>query len=283
MSQRIINYAFNTAITNRILLIIKECLESGAVITIQSIMNFSAIINRHVTETDIVTNISVLKLLLESDPVKIMRDSKLVTQFVTNHNSTYLKTIIDFGYNGKDFGSDSILWESIQRWTNLCDQSATPTSLLLNNGFDHLAQDVLIRCIENDYFQSLKLIVSFGANLYSVLDQICLLVNSQFVSRPTLEFIIDSMYKIEFLSEPIMKYLILTEIQHVIPKDIVIYIIRSYMEIDYDRTNKLRLLLPVHRDHVPLSCYFASNPESYEPSGSINMTNLYAMYDDIGI
>ena len=63
-------------------------------------------------------------------------------------------------------------------------------------------------------------------------------------------FVLDNIYKIEMLGEPILKYFLIKSVQigsiyfkYVIPKEIFVYVMQLYMELDYKCTDDITNLL----------------------------------------
>lgn len=106
-------------------------------------------------------------------------------------------------------------------------------------------------CIKNNAIICLRELFRRGINLYAIRNDIDTFIKSGTIcSTECVRFALENMYNIEMLTEPIQKYFLIGLVQFAesVPKEIFIYIMQLYMDLDYAHTNTLYQILFIIED-----------------------------------
>ncbi len=103
-------------------------------------------------------------------------------------------------------------------------------------------------CIERGSLICLRELCQRGVNMYSIRNEIQKFINPDHLcSVSCVKFVLENMYKIEMLAEPVLKYFLIGLIRFKfpfdVPKEIFVYILQLYMKLDYEYTDSLKKLL----------------------------------------
>src|SRR5579863_2996727 len=250
----IIKYAFDIAIKKSDMVMIDKCLSEGMIVTSKTIDSLRKIILIDIDE-------------LESDddyeqiPIYVMKRRKIFEFLVKNHfeNVTdninfmlmcvmhsdpfYIKSIIDLGYNGNHPKASELLKRII-----FDDPDPNCLKILLDNGFRRHIQSLLMFCVEQGEQECLSLFITYGANCYSILHDLHIHVSLQLSCRKSMcdsiYFVLENMYHIKMLREPVCKYFLIKSINYCVPIEIFVYVLKLYMSLDYECSDDIRAKLP---------------------------------------
>lgn len=245
--KNIINFAFHLAIRHNNLIIVEQCLSEGAIITSESIKIFSeCFLDENHSQMGCSQNKKIFNLLLKNGFDVITNKVDFMYDCITCGDKYYIESIINSGYDGDHGGSFELLYTIIER--NVLDLDSL--GMLLYNEFYQHIQPLLILCVESGSNAYLPLFIKYGANCYSVLHELSTYVSqSQKLNRnriETINIILENMYDIDMLCEPIFKYLLIKSINYAIPIEIVVYIFKLYMSVDYKCSDDIKeKLIPI--------------------------------------
>ena len=251
----IINYAFDVAIEKDNMAMIEKCLSEGAVVTSTSVNNFQRILSRDNDDsisddsTDserVERHKKIFESMLLKNGFEIMTDNITFMYVCVIHDDEYyIKSIIDSGYNGNHTKAPKLLEFMLSAYQ---ERASDCLEILLDNGFDQHIQPLLMYCVQNDMNGNLALFIRRGANCYSILHDLHAYVLSQercsHYALHNIKIVLENMYRIEMLREPIFKYFLIRSINHDVPIEIFVYVLKMYMLLDYACSNNIRAKLP---------------------------------------
>lgn len=246
MNESIVNYAFQQAISNSNIQIIKQCLIAGVSLDNIPVCWISdSYYDYDYEETNPDTS-TIFKMLLDYDAPTLFKHTKFMIRCINVKNDYCIRKLIDAGYNC-DCPNALEIFESVHylTWDSFC--------LLIDNGFGKYSKQLAMVSIKSNQLPILKILINRGTGIYSLLDRFCNWVRTNVCSwlhTPYLEIIffgLDNIYQLKSDDVPVQKYLLLRS-NDILPLEISITIMTFYMGSDFINTYGIRDYL--HRNKL---------------------------------
>lgn len=194
-------------------------------------------------------------MLLDYDSASLFENTGLMAACISSRTDYYVKALVLAGYNS-DCPEVLKMLEAVISYISYY-LPLDNLNILFDNGFDKYSRQCVVFCINNNNVDLLKNLINRGESIYALLDDIWYFITTNMQSKSSIrpkiiQFVLDNIYQIESMSEPVTKYLLLTE-KNILPPEINIFIMKFYMELDYFKTNEIRTILEKYKPEPRLS------------------------------
>ena len=261
------------AIANDDVSAVEKCLAGGAIITTKSLVKINSQMQRYHSLYDCILNCpydvclinshsyennkKIFWLLINHNLDIVTNDIEFIANCITEYDPYYIREIIKTGYNGTHSTAIDV-FKKIVIATHISD-----LEILLNNGFSHHMQLVLLDCLECGNIYCIERFIIHGVNCYSVLNDIykfvCRVISGStrhfsFCQESIIDKILKNAYHINMLTEPILKYFLLKSIPRNfdIPIEMYVHILQLYMAMDYACSHKIKEMVMCTRG-IPIA------------------------------